>query len=86
MMKTEIPLDQQNKRSFIINYAAYVLITPLLITINLKYVSQQYHWIYWPLIAWGIGLMFYFYSTLYDTQKELKKEEEVEPKRKVEEA
>lgn len=43
---------------FYIHLAVYVIVNCLLIIINLA-TSTQFLWFKWPLIGWGIGLVFH---------------------------
>lgn len=44
-----------NLKEFYQNLVAYCVVIPFLIFINL-YTSPQYHWFWFPLFGWGIGL------------------------------
>jgi hypothetical protein len=46
------------KIGFYIHLAVYILVNVLLIVINLS-TSTQYLWFKWPLIGWGIGVIFH---------------------------
>ena len=46
------------KIGFYIHLAVYVVVNILLIIINLN-TSTQYFWFKWPLIGWGIGVLFH---------------------------
>ncbi len=37
---------------------SFVLVMVVLLFINLRY-SPQYLWFFWPLLGWGIGLLFH---------------------------
>jgi hypothetical protein len=37
---------------------SFVLVMAVLLFINLRY-SPQYLWFFWPLLGWGIGLLFH---------------------------
>lgn len=43
---------------FYIHLAVYFVVNTLLIIINLS-TSPEYYWFKWPLIGWGIGLLFH---------------------------
>ncbi|MBF6608093.1 MAG: 2TM domain-containing protein [Flavobacterium sp.] len=45
-------------RSFYYNLTFYCIVIPILIFINLYYVPEQI-WFFWPMLGWGIGLMFH---------------------------
>ena len=43
-------------KGFYGNLISYCLVIPLLIFINLK-TSPEYHWFWWPMLGWGIGVI-----------------------------
>ena len=46
-------------KEFYQNLASYCLVIPFLIFINLR-VSPGFHWFWFPIFGWGIGLVFHF--------------------------
>jgi len=44
-------------KGFYSSLIAYCIVIPFLIYINLKYVPQ-FHWFWFPMMGWGIGLIF----------------------------
>lgn len=44
-------------KGFYSSLIAYCIVIPFLIFINLKY-SPQFHWFWFPIMGWGIGLIF----------------------------
>lgn len=46
-------------KEFYGNLASYCVVIPFLIFINLKF-SSRFHWFWFPMIGWGIGLIFHF--------------------------
>lgn len=42
-------------KGFYGNLTSYCLVIPFLIFVNL-YTSPQYHWFWWPMLGWGIGV------------------------------
>jgi hypothetical protein len=46
------------KIGFYVHLFIYIVVNILLVILNLKY-SPQYHWFYWPLSGWGIGIFFH---------------------------
>lgn len=42
-------------KSFYANLTSYCIIIPFLIFVNL-YTQNKYHWFWWPLLGWGIGV------------------------------
>ncbi len=49
-------------KEFYQNLAAYCMVIPFLIFINLKF-SPQFHWFWFPIFGWGIGLVFHYLET-----------------------
>ena len=48
----------EEKLGFYTHLAVYILVNGLLIAINLM-TSPGTYWFFWPLIGWGIGLLFH---------------------------
>ena len=46
-------------KEFYQNLASYCIVIPFLIFINLKF-SPQFHWFWFPIFGWGVGLTFHF--------------------------
>ncbi|MGV6846666.1 MAG: 2TM domain-containing protein [Lutibacter sp.] len=44
-------------KAFYSGMVAYLIVIPFLIFINLKYVPQ-FHWFWFPMLGWGIGMVF----------------------------
>jgi len=45
-------------KGFYGNLVAYIVVNIFMMIINLKY-SPEYLWFFWPLLGWGIGLVFH---------------------------
>lgn len=45
-------------KSFYGNLVAYIFANGFMLFINLKY-SPEYLWFFWPLLGWGLGLLFH---------------------------
>ncbi len=45
-------------KGFYGNLVSYILANIFMIFINLKY-SPEYLWFFWPLLGWGVGLVFH---------------------------
>jgi hypothetical protein len=45
-------------KGFYVNLVSYVLVISFLTFINLKY-TPEHLWFYWPMLGWGIGLLFH---------------------------
>ncbi len=48
----------ENRIGFYIHLCIYLTVNTLLIIINLN-TSTQYYWFKWPLLGWGVGLLFH---------------------------
>lgn len=48
----------ENLKGFYSNLISYIAVNILLIFINL-YTSPNHLWFYWPLIWWGVGVVFH---------------------------
>ncbi len=46
-------------KEFYQNLASYVIVIPILIYINLTF-SPWFHWFWFPLVGWGIGVLFHW--------------------------
>lgn len=55
------------KIGFFIHLAVYIVINLLLIIINLT-MSAGHIWFKWPLIGWGIGLLFHAVGVFFSTE------------------
>lgn len=49
-------------RGFYQHFALFLFVNLLMIAINLV-TSPKFLWFYWPLIGWGFGLGWHFFST-----------------------
>ncbi len=62
-MENTIAYEQAKRRaaaklSFLFHLAVYIVVNLLLMTINLV-TSSSHLWFIWPLMGWGIGLIFH---------------------------
>ncbi|WP_299683112.1 2TM domain-containing protein [uncultured Tenacibaculum sp.] len=48
----------EKMKEFYRNLASYLICIPFFIFINLRF-SPQFHWFYFPIIGWGIGVLFH---------------------------
>lgn len=51
----------ENLKGFYSNLLAYVLVIPFLIFINLK-TSPNHLWFWWPMLGWGVGIVFHAFG------------------------
>ena len=49
-------------KGFYSNLLSYCIVIPFLIFINLKF-SPQFHWFWFPIFGWGMGLTFHAMET-----------------------
>ncbi|MFK7748401.1 MAG: 2TM domain-containing protein [Kordia sp.] len=52
-------------KEFYYNLLSYCLVIPFLIFINLRF-SPQFHWFWFPMFGWGIGLSFHAMSVYFE--------------------
>ena len=48
-------------KEFYANLIAYLVVIPFLIFVNLQ-VSPGFHWFWFPMLGWGIGVLFHGFS------------------------
>ena len=78
-------------KGFYGNLTAYIVVNAFLLFINLKY-SPEHLWFFWPMLGWGIGVVFHGMKAFNYTpflskdweQKKLKQFMEEEKKNKYE--
>ncbi|MEM3448648.1 MAG: 2TM domain-containing protein [Nitrososphaerota archaeon] len=58
------------KRGFIAHLITYILVNAMLVVINLVY-TREVIWFFFPLIGWGIGLIFHYIGATYWLRREL---------------
>jgi hypothetical protein len=64
----------QEKLGFRVNLAAYLLVNTLLIAINL-FVAQEFPWVVFPIVFWGIGVTMHYMFGVRRLEWYLKAEE-----------
>lgn len=69
------------KIGFFIHLAVYIVVNSLLIIINISTVPQ-YLWFKWPLIGWGIGLIFHALGVFFFSNGSIIKERLIEKEMK----
>ncbi len=52
----------KEKMDFYIHFAVYCVVMALLVFINVT-TSPEYFWAKWPLLGWGIGVLFHGLNT-----------------------
>ncbi|NEX14928.1 MAG: hypothetical protein C1941_09595 [Prosthecochloris sp.] len=68
---------------FSIHLIVYILVNAFLIFINMR-TSPEYSWFIWPLIGWGIGLLFHGLGVFVFTGEPAYKERMIEKEMKKE--
>ena len=48
-------------KGFYANLVSYVLVISFLTFINLKY-TPEHLWFFWPMLGWGVGLLFHAFG------------------------
>jgi hypothetical protein len=48
----------ENIKGFYGNLISYILVNLFLVFINLKF-SPEHIWFYWPMLGWGVGVLFH---------------------------
>lgn len=51
----------ENIKGFYANLLTYVIVITFLIGVNLKF-SPEFHWFWFPIIGWGIGIIFHAFG------------------------
>ena len=57
-LRTQARARVAAKLSFLLHLAAYVAVNVLLVVINLL-TTPEHLWFYWPMLGWGIGVLFH---------------------------
>ena len=52
-------MKEVGKRGFLLHLGSYVTANVALAALNVLY-QPEYIWFYWPLIGWGIGVLFHY--------------------------
>jgi hypothetical protein len=69
------------KIGFFIHLAIYVVVNVLLIIINLN-TDPEYLWFKWPLIGWGVGVIFHAVGVFFLSGGSMTKERMIEKEMK----
>jgi 2TM domain len=73
----------ESKRDFYTHLLVYIGVNILLVIINLL-PSSQYFWFKWPLIAWGIGILFHALGVFVFSERSAITEQMIEKEMKKE--
>lgn len=71
------------KYGFYIHLSIYIAVSILLIIINLS-TSSEYLWFKWPLMGWGIGVLFHALGVFFFPGKSVITEQMIEKEMKKE--
>lgn len=69
-------------KGFYIHLATYVLVIPFIIYVNLRYVPQ-FHWFWYSVLSWGVGLFFHWFGVIGIDKFKLGKEWEEKKIREI---
>lgn len=48
-------------KEFYVHFSVYCIIIPVIVFVNLKYVPE-FHWFWFSLLGWGMGLFFHWFA------------------------
>ena len=48
-------------KEFYVHLSVYCIIIPVIVFVNLKYVPE-FHWFWFSLLGWGMGLFFHWFA------------------------
>lgn len=65
---------ERERRGFIFHLAAYIVVNIALIVINLVYKPGEI-WFFYPLLFWGLGLLFHYLGAVRFLDRELERDE-----------
>lgn len=67
-------LIQSERRVFKIHLTAYLVINSFLLIVNLLFTPGKY-WVQWPILGWGIGVVFHYIKAVRRIEGDLIKKE-----------
>lgn len=53
----------QEIKGFYIHFVVYAIVISLIVIVNLRF-SPQYHWFWFPMFGWGLGLFFHWFGVI----------------------
>lgn len=53
----------QEIKGFYVHFVVYAIVILLIIIVNLRFVPQ-YHWFWYPMFGWGLGLFFHWFGVI----------------------
>lgn len=53
----------QEIKGFYVHLMVYVLVIPMIVFVNLEFVPG-FHWFWYPMMGWGLGLFFHWFGVL----------------------
>lgn len=65
---------KREKKGFLAHITAYILVNIMLMAINFTYTPET-TWFFYPLIGWGIGVVFHYLNATRWIKNELKEKE-----------
>jgi len=53
----------QEIKGFYVHFAIYSIVISLIVIVNLRF-TPQYHWFWYPMFGWGLGLFFHWFGVI----------------------
>ena len=53
----------QEIKGFYVHFLVYVIVISLIVIVNLRF-TPQYHWFWYPMFGWGLGLFFHWFGVI----------------------
>ena len=53
----------QEIKGFYVHFVVYAIVILLIIIVNLRFVPQ-YHWFWYPMFGWGLGLFLHWFGVI----------------------
>jgi len=53
----------QEIKGFYVHFAVYAIVISLIVIVNLRF-TPQYHWFWYPMFGWGLGLFFHWFGVI----------------------
>jgi len=53
----------QEIKGFYVHFVVYAIVISLIVIVNLRF-TPQYHWFWYPMFGWGLGLFFHWFGVI----------------------
>lgn len=53
----------QEIKGFYVHFVVYAIVISLIVIVNLRF-TPQYHWFWFPMFGWGLGLFFHWFGVI----------------------